>query len=119
MLWKMVGSFSCFDGRDYDSAAITRGGCLVFYNEIETTKSDGSKSTQYIPVNSFDLQMQPDGRTIELKTGTRFEESTKTNGDYVELAEDGRTFNVYNSEDVAIHSLIICWIIFPILTTSP
>lgn len=95
---KMVGSFSCFDGRDYDSAAITSGGCLVFYNEIETTKSDGSKSTQYIPVNSFDLQTQPDGKSIELKTGTRFEESTKTNGDYVELAEDGRTFNVYNSE---------------------
>lgn len=85
------------NGRNYDCAKISNGGALVFYETKTVTTPSGSKSTEYIPVNSFDLQATPDGKSIDLKSGSRFEESVKMNGDYVELAEDG-TFNVYNSE---------------------
>lgn len=85
------------NGRNYDCAKITNGGVLMFYETKTVESPSGSKSTEYIPVNSFDLQATPEGKSIDLKAGSRFEESVKMNGDYVELAEDG-TFNVYNSE---------------------
>lgn len=92
---KMTDSFSFIDERSYDSAEITKGGSLVFYNKVSS--SDG-ENTHYVPVNSFDLKAQPQGKEIVLQTGSRFEEATKMHGDYIELADDGVTFNVYNAE---------------------
>ena len=91
----MRDSFSIIDKRSYDAAEITKGGNLVFYNKI--TSSDGD-STHYLPVNSFDLKASTNGDSIVLQTGSRFEEATKLHGDYIELADDGVTFNVYNAD---------------------
>ncbi len=87
------------NGRNYDFAKISNGGVLVFYatDTIDSVSDDDDEDVTVTMVNAFDLQAKPNGSTIDLKSGSRFEEAVKMNGDYIELAEDG-TFNVYNSE---------------------
>ncbi len=91
---KMTSPLSFLGGKNYECAEITEDGSLVFYNKVLTA----GNVIKFEPVNSFDLKAQPDGKSIELQTGSRFEESTNVHGDYIELADDGRTFNVYNSD---------------------
>jgi len=91
---KMTSPLSFLGGKNYECAEITEDGSLVFYNKVLSV----GNVIKFEPVNSFDLKAQPDGKSIELQKGSRFEESTNVHGDYVELAEDGRTFNVYNAD---------------------
>lgn len=85
-------------GRDYDMAKISDAGNLDFYKSVQYRDSDDDVHTYYVKVNSFDLGTETNGSSIELQVGSRFDQSDKENGDYVELAEDGRTFIVYNGK---------------------
>lgn len=109
--------------RNYNNAQITDEGQLVFldketnyryesgyqindgtgyikdfshYGKYEYCTTLNEKETYYVQ-NSFELGAEANGSIINLQPGTRFYESAEKNGDYVELAEDGTTFNVYDS----------------------
>ena len=86
-----------FGGRNYDKAAIEKDGTLVFYKEY-THYHDDYTSYSYSQKNSFNLNTETEGSKIQLQTGSRFEETNNVNGDYVVLADDGRTFCVYNKD---------------------
>lgn len=106
--------------RHYEKASISEDGVLTFYsqevhNEIVSqivVNPNGGTSivprtqTKYVydAKNAFNLGSSPSGNNISLKTGSKFEEVSAQNGDYVELAEDGTTFNVYDSDGNEIGS---------------
>ncbi len=88
-----------FGGRYYDKAAIEEDGTLVFYRQIEEHNySTDMTEYHYVKKNSFNLNTETQGKTIQLQTGSRFEETSNLHGEYVVLADDGRTFQVYNQE---------------------
>lgn len=92
----MSNSILFKNGRNYDVAKISDDGKLKFYDEV-TNRTDSGTHKTYFLENSFDLGVESEGGSVNLQTGSRFEEVKSKNGDYVELAEDG-TFNVYNSD---------------------
>lgn len=100
--------------RNYECSSITDGS-LCFYDETTHTRvipyttvgPNGQSQTHtrvqtnhtYTEMNRFNLGTEKQGNgNIILEKGTRFDEVSEKNGDYVILAEDGKTFLVYNSE---------------------
>ena len=87
--------------RTYNAACISDDGVLTFYDVSRERKSNNlSKMNKYKnvyeAVNSFDLETKTENNSAQVKIGQKFEETTAKNGDFVELAEDGKTFNVYD-----------------------
>lgn len=106
--------------RNYESAEINSNGQLVFLDQSTEQKmvsgyqlnyngkyefcSRMQTDTVYSPQNSFELGAEVNNSNINLQPGARFNESVEKNGDYVELAEDGKTFIVYDSSGKEIGS---------------
>lgn len=98
--------------RCYEKASISEDGVLTFYDQkvhneiVSQVVVNPNGGTSIVPrtetkftydaKNAFNLGSSPSGNNISLKTGDKFEEVSAQNGDYVELAEDGTTFNVYD-----------------------
>lgn len=87
--------------RNYKASDISDDGILTFYDvSRERASNNLSKANKYKnvyeAVNSFDLETKAENNSAQVKIGQKFEETTAKNGDYVELAEDGKTFNVYD-----------------------
>ena len=87
--------------RNYKAAGISDDGVLTFYDVSREGKSNNlSKMNKYKnvyeAVNSFDLETKAENNSAQVKIGQKFEETTAKNGDFVELADDGKTFNVYD-----------------------
>ncbi len=87
--------------RNYKASDISDDGILTFYDVSQERASNNlSKANKYKnvyeAVNSFDLETKSEHNSAQVKIGQKFEETTAKNGDYVELAEDGKTFNVYD-----------------------
>lgn len=98
--------------RFYEKASISEDGVLTFYEEeAETNFSSKLKITpngevsikpkvereyNYTEKNSFNLGISLNNKSLNIKIGAKFEEMSAKNGDYVQLAEDGKTFIVYN-----------------------
>lgn len=108
------------EGRNYEVAQISEDGVLTFSdksideNVVLKRKfmSDGSYQlvprveieTNYEEKNSFNLGATVDNNEITLQVGQKYGEVAEKSGDYVMLAEDGKTINVYDSQDKCIGS---------------
>lgn len=106
--------------RKYEAASISKDGILTFYDQeahskvVSTVVMNPNGGSSVIPrtetdytykeMNAFNLGTSPIDNAISLKTGEKFEEVSAKNGDYVELAEDGTTFNVYDEDGNQIGS---------------
>lgn len=98
--------------RCYEKASISEDGVLTFYDQkvhneiVSQVVVNPNGGTSIVPrtetkftydaKNAFNLGTSTSNNEISLKAGERFEEVSSKNGDYVELAEDGTTFNVYD-----------------------
>lgn len=107
--------------RNYEKAQISEDGVLTFYDESAETNfhremkyvGDGKYERvtrlkteySYDEMNSFNLGSSVDeNKGLELQVGQKYSETTEKNGDYVMLAEDGKTLNVYDNDGKCIGS---------------
>ncbi len=106
--------------RNYEKAQISKDGVLTFYDESAETSfhremkyvGDGKYERvtrlkteyNYDEMNSFNLGSSVENKGLELQVGQKYEETTEKNGDYVMLAEDGKTLNVYDNDGKCIGS---------------
>lgn len=108
------------EDRNYEKAQISEDGVLTFYDESSETGfhremkyvGDGKYERvtrlkteySYDEMTSFNLGSSVENKGLELQVGQKYGETTEKNGDYVMLAEDGKTLNVYDNDGKCIGS---------------